>query len=105
MGSSPLRTRRFLRSIRHRNAIPQAFVLSPDERRRPLVLIDVDANPSVASDVVPEPAAVGVDGVHTVRNGDYCAGAITVVETRGSPSYDGIERAGNLLADFKIDPG
>src|SRR5437660_452996 len=92
-----------LRPIRHRNTVPQAFVLASGHGRQTPTLIDVNADAGITSDVVAETAAVRLNAIDPAGNGDRNTRTVLVLQTCGANPADGIEGTKDLLADLEVD--
>src|SRR5215467_13228054 len=104
VADSVVNFRSILRSIGHRNAVLQAFVLSSLDGGQTLIFVDVEPDPCAVSEVVPEPAAVRLNVIDAIRNCYHCACAISILEAGDAASHDDIKGTGDLLGDFNIGP-
>src|SRR5207249_10089468 len=92
-------------SISHRSSIPERVVLPCSQIGRAMVLIDVQAPPYVAAEVVPDAAAERDDVVRAVFCRDEDARAIAIGEALRASARHHVERTEDLLRDRAAGAG
>src|SRR5712691_1747448 len=84
-------------SVRERRSVTQTGVFAVGNGRNPRLLVQVETETNVLSEVIAEADAVRVHGVGAVRRRDHDVFAIPIVEMPHRAARDDVERTEDLL--------